>query len=82
MRSAILAGFVLGVLGCSSAPSRQKPGPSPLTRADSARITAAFLSGSTANSANYSTLREYFARRDSVEAANANPRRYRNIRVF
>ena len=82
MRSAILATLLFGAFGCRTAPSVRQPAPSPLTRADSARIAAAFLTGSGADSAGDVTLREFFARRDSVEAANANPRRYINLRVF
>jgi len=82
MRSTILATLVLGAFGCSAAPSAQRQDPSPLTRADSARITAAFLSGAVVDSARYVTLREFFARRDSVEAAKANPRRYTSLRIF
>ena len=79
MRSAILATLVLGAFGCS-APRRSAP--SPLTRADSARITSAFLASGAVDSAGGVTLREVFARRDSVEAAKANRRRYINLRVF
>jgi len=78
MRSPILAAIMLGALGCNTP---RKLAPSPLTRADSARITAAFLSSGAVDSASYVTLREFFARRDSVEAVKAN-RRYINLRVF
>jgi hypothetical protein len=83
MRSAILTSLVLATLGCSAATSARQPGPSTLTRADSARITAAYLAGAPADSARYAALRELLAPRDSVEAAaKANPRRYINLRVF
>ena len=83
MRSAIVISLVLAVWACSPTTSAQQQAPSPLTRADSARITALFLGSGAADSARYLTLREVFARRDSVEAAaKANPRRYANLRVF
>ena len=83
MRSAILTSLVLAGLGCSAATSARQRAPSALTRADSARIAVAFLTGTPADSAHYTTLRDFFARRDSVEAAvRANPRRYVNLRVF
>ena len=82
MRSAIFAILVMGAFGCSATPSAHQQAPSPLTRADSARITAAFLGSSAVDSARYATLREYFAWRDSVEAARVNPRRYTSLRVF
>jgi hypothetical protein len=80
MRSTVLATLVLGALGCGAARSAKHQAPTRLTRADSARITAAFLSGGAV--VRHGTLQEYFARRDSVLAANAGPRRYKNLRVF
>lgn len=83
MRSAFLASLLSATLGCSAATSVRQEAPSALTRADSARITAAYLAGAPADSARYATLREFLARRDSVEAAaKANPRQYVNLRVF
>jgi hypothetical protein len=83
MRAAIVTGIVLATLGCSAAATaRQQPAPI-LTSADSAAITAAFLAGDRADSARYVTLRQFFARRDSVEAAaKADPRRYMRLVVF
>lgn len=80
MRLTILATLVLGAFGCSAARPTQHQAPPRLTRADSARITAAFLNGGAV--ARPGTLQQFFARRDSVAAANANPRRYNNLRVF
>jgi hypothetical protein len=82
MRSAILTTLMLGALGCIAGPSARQRLPSPLTRADSARITTAFLGGGAANSAGYVTLRQFFARHDSLEAARTAPRRYASLRVF
>jgi hypothetical protein len=84
MRSIVLAALVLSAVGCAATPSaRHATQALSLTSADSARITAAFLSGGAGDSTRYLTLRELLVRRDSLEAAaNANPRRYTSLRVF
>jgi hypothetical protein len=84
MRSIVLAAFAISAVGCAAAPSaRLAARPSNLTSADSARITAAFLSGGAGDSTRYVMLRELSARRDSIEAAaKAIPRRYTSLRVF
>ena len=83
MRWAICLSLVCATLGCGAVSSARQRAPSPVTRADSARITTAFLRSITGDSAARLTLAQLIARRDSIEAAvKANPRRYELLRVF